>query len=50
MDSPVLASSLLRFSITVTVAATVRRTSGASDPDPVAPPARAVATTLSAAA
>ena len=33
MDSPVLDSPVLRFSIRVTVAATVRRTPAASVPD-----------------
>jgi len=50
MDSPVLDSPLLRFSIRVTVAATVRKMSGASGPGAVALSARASATTLSAAA
>ena len=39
MDSPVVELPLLRFSIRVTVAATVRKILGASDPGTVAPPA-----------
>ena len=50
MDSPALDSPLLRFSIRVTVAATVRKILGASDPGTVAPSARASATALIAAA